>query len=871
MTDSKFNHEADTVQDSDLYMSENHDTLNLSSSDNLPEDCDNATREKYKKLLNCQNASTIKYYKDIKTIGVGGAGTVLSGFEPTLGRDIAIKLLRPEFRHSQKVLERFIKEARATAQIEHPTIVPIHKMGYMDDVGPFFTMKKVQGENLHQILDKLASGDKEYQQRFKRHHLLEIFQTVCQGVAYAHSKGMIHRDLKPENILIGDYGEVLVMDWGLVKYMTDKDSDQPDDNGVDRLNYDNVLHGYKTMTGSISGTPAYMSPEQARGEIILDYRSDIYSLGAILYQIMTFSIPFEESTLGETLDSVSSGNFIPPHKKAPKNKIPKELEAICLKAMALAKEDRYEDVNALIKDLRNFHDNIPVSAYQYPPSVRFLKLCLRHKIISAMVIAAMVALIFGLAFFETLMYVEYRTIMATAEKVRLEGNNDFVKLQAIYSQLNKLKKECIYKSLHNKEHQYEKEIEKLSSSMENCYDSALMLYSSVPLQYRESKAVIQGMRSIMINRIDLSVQTNNYSEIKHWLDFINYAAGDDFEENASPEVKKIVEELKTYVKGNGTLSLTVYPVPDQIILSKITNTVSGISKPVTIDKFTQASLSNIPLEKGSYVLNFIKKGYPTVTYPFMLEHGERETIDLRLLKEIPPGTRYVPAGNFLMGGANSKIYSLHTSDIPGFFIKTTEVTFAEYLEFWKSLKEKKLRDAYMAKVLLSRMDDTFTKAWDDQGNLVHPFKANRPVVGVSHQAAEAYCQWLSRKSGMDCRLPTAEEWEKAARGTDGRCFPWGDGFDENYAYIISNHQAMKEFGQWAPPKSFPIDRSVYGVYDMGGNVREMTCTKFLNNSPFYQLKGASSSTTERFLFCSYSSDTPVIPTDVGFRYVIPCH
>jgi formylglycine-generating enzyme required for sulfatase activity len=147
-----------------------------------------------------------------------------------------------------------------------------------------------------------------------------------------------------------------------------------------------------------------------------------------------------------------------------------------------------------------------------------------------------------------------------------------------------------------------------------------------------------------------------------------------------------------------------------------------------------------------------------------------------------------------------------------------------------------------------------------------------PVVGITHAAAEAFCRWKSQETGTPIRLPSVFEWEKAARGVDGRRFVWGNGLNRSFALIKDNLTGKKKYPLWAPPGKFKFtDRSVYNAFDMAGNVREMTATPFPDDSSkeflFYQIKGASTSTPAAFLPCAYASDTPVIPSDIGFRYI----
>ena len=271
------------------------------------------------------------HFAETVRLASGGAGVVVRGRDPNLKRLVAVKFLRPEFKDKRPFVERFVREARATSQLEHPNIIPVHELGCMDKHGVYYTMKHVNGVTLQKVLEELLAGNPDYAAKYSRGRLLEVFMDVCNAAAFAHSKGVINRDLKPENILLGDFGEVMVLDWGLVKLI--HGGPEPAGPGAALpLSNDPGL----TVDGSVSGTPAYMPPEQALGLLEeLDERSDIYCLGAILYHILTYSPPFDGGSIHEVLDHVVEGAFPPPRRKAPRLKIPPELEAICLKAMSL--------------------------------------------------------------------------------------------------------------------------------------------------------------------------------------------------------------------------------------------------------------------------------------------------------------------------------------------------------------------------------------------------------------------------------------------------------------------------------------------------------------------------------------------------------
>ena len=228
---------------------------------------------KVKRVLSIRMNKPAEHYTSMMPLGKGSFGEVHKAHDTLLGRDVAIKSLKPQYRDQEGVVDRFLKEARGTAQLEHPNIMPVHEMGVMDELGIYFTMKKIEGEDLKQILDHLEAGRSYYEKKYPLNVLLEIFLSVCNGVAFAHSKGVIHRDLKPANIMIGEYGEVLILDWGLVKQL---DVEEGTRGGV-QLRMDEFDVGSNTLDGAISGTPNYMAPEQAEGKIDeIDFLSDIY-------------------------------------------------------------------------------------------------------------------------------------------------------------------------------------------------------------------------------------------------------------------------------------------------------------------------------------------------------------------------------------------------------------------------------------------------------------------------------------------------------------------------------------------------------------------------------------------------------------------
>ncbi len=278
-------------------------------------------------------------YTFVKELARGGMGTVYLAEDTELNRQVAIKVLSAT-EISDDLRRRMIREAQIIARLEHPGIVPVHDVGELADGRVFYAMKLVRGVRL----DEYAANTGSTRERLRK------FQAVCDAVAFAHAHGVIHRDLKPQNIMIGSFGEVLVLDWGVAKIL--RDDPRPVASEADTLmlpgpDQPNPNTTSDTSQGTVIGTRQYMSPEQARGEVDrLDERSDIYSLGAVFYFLLTDQAPNDDKP------------------RAVNPKVTKPAEAVCLKAMARDRSNRYASAAELSADVSRLLDAEPVSAYR---------------------------------------------------------------------------------------------------------------------------------------------------------------------------------------------------------------------------------------------------------------------------------------------------------------------------------------------------------------------------------------------------------------------------------------------------------------------------------------------------------------------------
>jgi formylglycine-generating enzyme required for sulfatase activity len=305
----------------------------------------------------------------------GGLGTVSVAFDETLRRQVALKEIRPDRRGSAQLRQRFLAEAEITGQLEHPGIVPVYALEEDAEGQPYYAMRFVQGRTLAEAIQAYHAGPTP----LAFHDLLKRFIDVCQTIAYAHSRGVIHRDLKPANVMLGDYGETLVVDWGLAKRVGGSPvaegarGEEPAPAGGGSGGSADPL----TEAGQVLGTPAYMSPEQAEGRSEdMGPATDVYALGAILYEALTGQPPYRGAGMAAVLAQVRRGP--PPAPAQVRPGVPRALEAVCLQAMARSAAGRYAGAGEVAREVERFLADEPVAAYREPLSVRLARWRRRH-------------------------------------------------------------------------------------------------------------------------------------------------------------------------------------------------------------------------------------------------------------------------------------------------------------------------------------------------------------------------------------------------------------------------------------------------------------------------------------------------------------
>jgi serine/threonine-protein kinase len=306
-------------------------------------------------------------YSGLKEMAHGGTGVLYSAHDQIIGRTVAIKTLLPQYRFDRSFRRRLLREARVTAQIEHPGTVPVHEIGDDDEFGIYYVMKRISGENFFEVLQRIGKGDAETLKAFPLRRRIEIVTATCRTLSFAHAVGVIHRDVKPDNIWVGNFGEVTLLDWGTAKVWGESNFDdgryqvtpvRPQNGMSGQTHADAVEHTSNCMEDvpsltpaeQLLGTPTYMSPEQIRNRD-LDERSDIFSAGVCLYEAMAVAEPFRGKNRDETFENICSRQPTPPSERSTQYHLPHRADQIVFKAIAKQPSARYDSMHQLIEDL----------------------------------------------------------------------------------------------------------------------------------------------------------------------------------------------------------------------------------------------------------------------------------------------------------------------------------------------------------------------------------------------------------------------------------------------------------------------------------------------------------------------------------------
>jgi serine/threonine-protein kinase len=287
-------------------------------------------------------------YEHKSLLGEGGMGEVRLCRDKHISRDVAMKVMRPSAEQRNDLRARFLREARVQGQLEHPAIVPVYDLGRDSAGNAYFTMRRIKGQTLEEIIESLRAGGKEVGD-YARHKLLSAFLRVCLAVDYAHKKGVIHRDLKPGNIMLGAYGEVYVLDWGLAKLLTPQEQATLEQDEQVRVSSSGVN---ATDVGQVMGTPGYMAPEQILGQTAeVGPRADIYALGAILFELLALEPLCGTGSATEVLMRAVKGLDASPQSRAPHRHVPPELDTVCVRSTMAVPRERFATA-------REMHDEI---------------------------------------------------------------------------------------------------------------------------------------------------------------------------------------------------------------------------------------------------------------------------------------------------------------------------------------------------------------------------------------------------------------------------------------------------------------------------------------------------------------------------------
>ncbi len=737
-------------------------------------------------------------YRPLGALGEGGMGRVDECLDVALGRKVARKRLRVDLPPLDfdpgEALER---EARIAASLEHPNIVPVYDIG-RDRGAPYYVMRIAQGASLADLLVRLSKREPDALEAYSPGRLMRMFVQVCNAVAYAHDKGFVHRDLKPGNVLLGTFGEVLVVDWGLAERIGEPPA-------------------------RVTGTPGYMAPETLIWNRPLDPRSDVFALGAILYECLALTPALDHQNAKDMVLAAQDDAgyaIVPPSLRSGPWPLSPDLDEICAKAMAKDPARRY----ARVEDLARAVEELLEGTRE-----RERRKARADALVES---AAMLA-------------ESYRELLAERPR-RLE---ELTRLRASIDPWAPIEqKQALWDA--------EEAFAVMDGLATRTFQSVVATYEQaldeVPT-HEEGRAQLARLYGDELRRAQ---------ERRDSFDRVH------FEERIRQLVTTTVDDalLRVETTPGATVRIARYEEQGRRL-------VAGAFRDLG-----RAPLEPVRIPAGSWLLSFAGPSLraPVIAH-VLVRAGDELAVQLEPV-DVGDGEILIPGGPALIGG-DEDLDDLREVIVPSFAIQRRPVTFAEYFEF---LAEARAKSPSIVEDYLPRAEDgaplfelsragrddvrpARASEWGDDGRAL----LSLPVVGVDAWSAEAYAAWRSRKTKRVYHLPTEIEWEKAARGVDGRRYPWGDKFDPSFCKMRESRPGRPRL---EPSGAFEVDVSPYGVVDMAGGVADWTTSaawRARDEADVRRLASRGGSFRDARLDCRVTSRRPYLADErssrVGFR------
>ncbi|HEY1957737.1 MAG TPA: bifunctional serine/threonine-protein kinase/formylglycine-generating enzyme family protein [Polyangiaceae bacterium] len=684
-------------------------------------------------------------YVFMNELGRGGMGRVDEVFDNLLGRSIAQKSALAQGGESFATM--LVSEAQTCAQLEHPAIVPVYDLGLGPDDTPFYTMRRIRGRTLYDVL-------RDLEKPASRAQLLTVLRQVCLAVDYAHSRGVVHRDLKPENVIVGEFGEVYVLDWGIAELLEGSDV-------------------RRALQKSVSaGSPGYMAPEQITNAPV-DARTDVFALGAMLYEALTGLRLFVDEDHASIV-SRATGDVAPTTRVPPGALASGHLESL---------------VRACIENDPN----------RRPASARFIANAVDEHLDGERARVERQAEADALVAEGSSVYDVYVALEERARRIEDDAEEELAKIPP-------------WESVETKQPIWEKQTSarRLAAEAARTLARAETAFSRALGRVEDHFGAREGLARLHFKQFEEAEKQGDGERMAQHLDLArSYDDGP-----LALELSNEGELVVTCSASDAKLEVARYE-PHGWLLAL------GRSLPVRAGAAQR-------LEVGSWMV-IARRGKREVRAPVMIGRAKRHELRLEW-KDVPEGMILVPGGSFLAPDA-TRLARMKPFDLPDFAIGKFPVTIREYVRFLDELSpEERAERIPRSRDRKIQWIEKRGRTWRIADHMIEGEGKKRvppereldlPVTDVSWFDAVAYTKWLSKRSGLAYRLPTSLEWDKAARGVDGRPFPMAMRFDPSLAKL---RESRPEASQPEPVGAFARDESPYGVRDMMGGVHEWTST-----------------------------------------------